>query len=47
MTLSNAVQRYIELKQSMGSRFHTEAVILKAGPRTKAGQFFCSGSLTS
>jgi integrase/recombinase XerD len=30
MTLSNAVQRYIELKQSMGSRFHTEAVILKA-----------------
>ena len=30
MTLSDAVARYIELKQSMGSRFNTEAVILKA-----------------
>ncbi|MCP5009731.1 MAG: tyrosine-type recombinase/integrase [Aestuariibacter sp.] len=30
MTLCDAVQRYIELKQSMGSRFRSEAVILTA-----------------
>ncbi len=30
MTLSDAAERYIELKQSMGSRFYSEAVILIA-----------------
>jgi site-specific recombinase XerD len=30
MKLSQAVQEYVDLKQAMGSRFHTESVILRA-----------------
>ena len=30
MKLSQVVQEYVDLKQAMGSRFHTESVILRA-----------------
>ena len=34
MKVSQAVQQYVDLKQAMGSRFHTESVILRAFCRT-------------
>ncbi len=36
MKLAQAVHDYIVLKQSMGSRFHTEATILKAFCATRS-----------
>ena len=34
MKLAQVVQDYVDLKQAMGSRFHAEAVILKAFARS-------------
>jgi integrase/recombinase XerD len=34
MTLTQVIRDYVDLKQAMGSRFHTEAVILKAFARS-------------